>query len=144
MTKTPLSIEPPSWDDKYLIGIDELDTQHKLLIDEADRVGKWCQETQDNHLRVNMLSELASYIKFHFLSEENMMSKLNYPDYEIHKENHQKMIDMIAPKLANISIQKDGDISKDIVNLVESISEWFIYHTKVDDRLFGEYLKSID
>lgn len=79
-------------DDKYLIGIDEIDAQHReidevatLIMEARELDGRW----HHVHYIVVRLYEL---LRFHFAVEESVMRIVCFPDVEEHKLVHKDIL----------------------------------------------------
>ena len=80
--------ESITWSDSYIVGIDEIDQQHKYLfglIDESIQ----CKEEKKLQL---CLIRLYEYTKEHFKAEEHIMKIIGYSNYEQHQEQHSLLI----------------------------------------------------
>jgi len=69
------------WRDEYVLGIDEIDEQHRRLIEIANEVNtvlndQWRLDKYNQIL--NVLDELKAYTVYHFQSEEAYMGKIGY------------------------------------------------------------------
>ncbi len=84
------------WDDRYSLGIEMIDTQHKKLFYLVNKL----YDLEDGHdnreeLRV-ILYEFSDYMKTHFGDEEEYMLSINYPLLEEHKELHSDIIENLS------------------------------------------------
>ncbi|MBM7561710.1 bacteriohemerythrin [Fusibacter tunisiensis] len=87
------------WDEKYEIGIQSIDNQHKELI----RIAEDLSELLTNAIEgddiydemVRIIGELSDYTVYHFKFEENLFELLNYEFKEAHKKEHDKLISEI-------------------------------------------------
>jgi len=84
------------WDNRYEIGIEKVDEQHKKLFDLINKL----YELDDNEdtkeeLRI-ILYEFNEYMKVHFKDEENYMSSIKFPLLSEHKQLHKEIIDSLA------------------------------------------------
>ena len=76
-------------DSKYVLGIEELDSQHegieRVCIALQELVGgqeRWCQ----------LLDELYEKMRFHFYAEESIMGIFAYPESQDHRRSHQEIL----------------------------------------------------
>ena len=125
------------WDKRYLLGNETIDLQHHVFID----LLRSSSIAVDSHLNLEhtkrALEEFVLYAKFHFFSEETLMIKSNYPNYELHRKVHVQLIDTLGKKIGEYLANKEtGDA------LVEFIFEWFVVHTLHTDKEFTDYLNS--
>lgn len=93
------------WNDSLKTGINEIDLEHKALIDEYERLynstksGKGCSDFKST---VNFIE---SYINTHFANEERIQEEINY----VHREEHRKIHNEIKNEIKKfiISIKKE-------------------------------------
>jgi hemerythrin len=129
---------PLIWNDSLLTGIITIDSQHKELfrrINELlDSAGK------SKEIISQTTNFLQSYITTHFGTEENLMVKANYPEYQSHKLAHEKYA-------KDFNELKDR-IDKEGINLTLSVKmnqllvDWWINHINKVDKKMAEFLKS--
>ena len=72
------------WKDEYLIGVPEIDEQHKRLFEIAEKA---YDVLQDDYIIdkydgiVQIIDELKDYAVYHFRSEEEYLTKINYKSF---------------------------------------------------------------
>lgn len=75
------------WEDRFSVGVEYLDNQHKGLIriindlDEAQRNGA---------LIARIIGDLRAYVDEHFRDEEKQLESAGFPDLVNHKASHHK------------------------------------------------------
>lgn len=94
------------WCEKYSIGIDEIDRQHKILFDFFTQVdlaisdgGRW----PEIHFP---LVRLREYSRLHFGAEESLMRMADYPGVERHAKEHHGILQKLQ-SLENRSLHAD-------------------------------------
>jgi len=91
------------WDNRYSLGINIVDTQHKQLF---TLVGKLYALDNTKNTKEEfkiILNELSEYMKNHFKDEEEYMQFIKYPALEEHKQFHQDLIDKLAETIKSSS-----------------------------------------
>jgi hemerythrin len=84
------------WDNRYTLGIETLDTQHKKLFALVNRLYDLDEHKNTKEdLRI-ILYEFSEYMKTHFKEEEEYMSSIGYDKLYEHKELHKELIDYLA------------------------------------------------
>ena len=77
------------WKDKYKVGVELIDEQHKELFKRLSEFIQIVQSKSDWNERLDKVKEtmefMQEYVIFHFDDEEAYQEKINYPDIEIHK-----------------------------------------------------------
>lgn len=122
------------WDNTYSIGIDEIDNQHKLLIDYITLLqdaiacgGRW----SDVHFPLIQLREFA---EMHFRIEESLMSMSDYPDTANHLEAHREILRRLAG-LERSSLEKMNVAADEALFL----REWLFGHIMKADRDYARH-----
>lgn len=77
------------WTDALLIGVEELDKDHQVLISLSNKVSHLTAEDVDQ--LDDVIDELIDYTNYHFRREETVMKVCEYPDLESHSEDHQNL-----------------------------------------------------
>ncbi len=125
------------WLAEYELGIEDIDLQHHFFFNLINRFAREMRLTNDVQYQLDLMSELAAYAKFHFMSEENMMRKSEYPNFMHHKFQHMELIDSIS-RAGNQLFLTENDPNGEGVVLF--LREWFLTHTTKVDREFADYL----
>ena len=84
-----------AWRDIYSVGNEELDSQHKKmlqLITELHRALD-CGQTEQELRRI--IQEACDYAKLHFKTEESLLTSCNYPDLPEHRRVHQDYVNRV-------------------------------------------------
>jgi hemerythrin len=123
------------WHDEYLIGVDEVDVQHKRFLNLIKRTYELTGQTSENKEVSNLLDELMKYAHFHFGSEELLMETYLYPKYVEQKSEHVKITKELEAKVEEIKSNK-GNLN----NLLFYLIKWFVDHDTYFDKEFGDYV----
>lgn len=126
-----------TWDAQYELGIEDIDFQHHLFLNLINRLSDEIINCADADYRLSLISELNAYARFHFISEENMMRRENYPRLAEHRKQHRDLIDQLSAK-QNLLVIRDS--AKEADALIGFLVDWFVNHTTCEDRLFADYL----
>lgn len=126
------------WNDAYLIGIDEVDNQHKHLIEIANELfdtislpnGEYTKRMRD------VVQKLMDYTDYHFKSEEKFMKKYNYPQIAIHIAAHENFTSEMKRQTRRLSTER----VEDGLNLYSYIVNWVLNHIAKADKIWGDYV----
>ncbi|MEW8973816.1 MAG: hemerythrin family protein [Tissierellaceae bacterium] len=133
------------WKEKYKIGVDSIDDQHKELF---KHLGEFIQLVQKKDVswddRLDKVKEtldfLQGYVVFHFDDEEKFQESIDYPDIEIHKEAHRVFKEGINQY---VRIFQEGGFTKEkMQEFSAKLMTWLIMHVGKMDQKIGEYVKS--
>lgn len=120
------------WRDELKVGIEEIDEDHRALIDLINALYDVMQLGADQVQVVGLLGEIYTQIASHFALEEKLMREMRYGDYVIHKEDHDTLLD----ELREIMDEVEDDGSFDAVQLSSDLNRWFSDHfAEFDARL---------
>ena len=117
------------WTDEFSVGIEEVDSEHKELIEMINGLHDVMQVGADYVQVVELLGEIYTQIAAHFAHEEKIMRNAHYPLYEAHKEDHETLLD----DLREIMDEVEADGSFDAVALSGDLNRWFMDHFHTHD-----------
>ena len=124
------------WKDEYSVGIDSIDQQHKKLLNLINQLQTAVDYSTGEQFEREALDELVDYTKTHFTYEEGLMRDNNYPDFEPHKAQHEKMFEKVREVLAEY--EQDQDTA--MANAAEYLKDWLINHINGTDKEYSSYL----
>lgn len=135
---------PLEWNDKFCIGINEIDEQHKTFLDmlnkamEAYRKGLDTGKVyKDIELHAELLA-LRNYAFTHFSTEEAGMIKYNYSDFITHKKQH----DSFIKELFSLEDSLAENRNMTLKSIICFSWNWFKNHIVESDMKFGEFIKN--
>lgn len=125
------------WRDRYRLGVDEMDDEHKILIEKINTLVSGINEGQALASLKKAFTDLADYTTEHFRDEENFMASIGYPQLPNHKIIHRKLLDQVA---AFGSRFDDGSLNTS--ELVAFLNDWLIKHILGVDMRYAEFHKT--
>lgn len=118
------------------VGFDQIDGEHRvqvgLLSALRDAVAEGRAETEVNEI----LEQLIDYTKVHFMSEELLMRLYEYPRYEAHVAEHDRMVEQIEQAQERY---QSGDAATTTETLDATLAG-LVGHIGSSDRTLGGYL----
>lgn len=124
------------WNSNYKMGIPELDEQHKTLFNiylKLDEIYKSGFSPNNDYIW-SVLTQLKSYARKHIITEENILRKASYPEYEEQCNNHELFLRMIHQFTVELSYENPLIIE----NLLLFVKKWLISHILKEDRKYKE------
>lgn len=123
------------WSQGLSVGVADIDEQHQHLVRMLDvlRAAKDCDERDGLVFRA--IGELKAYIQTHFSLEEGYMARLNYPDAETHRDEHQEFIRHV--KAFEYACHASFAPYSETVRF---LSSWLVKHIKRTDKKLGDFL----
>lgn len=123
-----------TWDEKYVLGIEDIDEQHKRLFDivgEAYALLKNEFYIDKYDKIIELIEELKDYTVFHFDYEEEYMKKIGYKKYFSHIVEHKDFVD----KVNGLDLKKiDANQDEYILSILEFAVEWIDIHIMQKDK----------
>ena len=124
------------WKTTNCVGLKEIDEQHKELFSIADELRIAIKDGKSNEIISGSVYRLFEYTQYHFSLEEKLMAEDNYPNFEMHKNQHQKL--MVRVK----ELQKDivPDDFRSSLLVLELLIQWIQNHILEDDRNYANFV----
>jgi hemerythrin len=129
-------------DSRYSVGIEAIDEQHKQLI-------SMCHILHLNHQKKdeisrdffrNCVSSLVNFLQYHFFSEEQLLSRIAYPEFRTHQEEHKKAIEFLNRHLMYLGTSEEARI-KESIPLFYTL---LLNHITVCDRRYAAYVHTMN
>lgn len=127
-----------AWQERYSVGIREIDEQHKQLINLINELNDAMLAGKGKEALLSVLNKLASYCVSHFSTEERLFDTHAYPETEDHKDRHNKMTAKVNALLDEVKNGK-GRISIEVMNFLKN---WLDKHILETDMKYVPYLSS--
>lgn len=128
----------PQFDAKFVVGIEQVDREHRRLFEIAARVydGLGASDEAAQAVTRAAVAELLDYTATHFKSEEGLMEAAGYPDLEEHRNQHRHLLAQARDMEMRAEI---GDQYMP-VELSHFIYRWLVEHIEASDRKFGDFV----
>jgi hemerythrin len=124
------------WTESLSVGIQEIDEQHKVLINLINRL---FDETIVNQAAVGVteqiLDELIQYTIVHFAVEESLFRIFDYPGIDSHMSRH---VDLKAQVLELQKKIKQGQAVNS--DLLLFLKKWLTNHILQEDKQYAPFL----
>jgi len=133
MTSPPLK-----WDNSYLIGIEELDFEHKQLIEDINFLHKELAEHDEKSNIERCLGDIFARMQAHFALEEHVMMAHDYPSYDEHKREHDDLLESYTESMLNF-LNAPGTDSGELVE--SELNHWIVDHILTSDKRMSAMIK---
>jgi len=125
------------WDDNYRTGVDEIDHDHKGLVNLINDLYEAMQDGSGGALLLPIFSALKHYTEDHFAKEERYMIECEAPDQSKHFQEHKRM----AETLADLeSRHRHGEAAISLQTLT-FLRDWLRNHICVVDQAMAAKIK---
>lgn len=125
------------WTDELSVGIQEIDEQHKILVNLINRLFDETVLNEANPSVIDqILYELIEYTVVHFAIEESLFRMFDYPEIDTHIGHHHDL------KTQVFDLQKKIKLDPSIVNteLLIFLKKWLENHIQQEDKLYASFL----
>jgi hemerythrin len=117
------------WRDEYCTGISDIDYDHEQMIELINSLYILLENQSEKQRILNCLGDIYANIATHFMLEELTMKKNDYDQYELHKSDHNQLLDDIYDIKENF--EKSDRLNNQ--DLEDKMDNWFIIHFKTHD-----------
>ncbi|MDQ2105534.1 bacteriohemerythrin [Azospirillum isscasi] len=123
------------WSRWMSVGIEELDEDHRVLVDIVNKLGAVESRGSPDIIEA-ILDELIHYTKDHFAREEAHMAEANYPTFTAHKALHDALTRNVESYRERFHAQRDTITGDEVF---EFCADWLGKHILKEDTRFGAY-----
>lgn len=117
------------WSEKFNIGIDVIDNQHRQILDYINALEKIRATGAAREQIKDVFDDLIDYTQSHFSFEENLLAQVNYQFLPSHRSIHE----LFVKRLKDFRQRFDnGESVED--DLHRLLSKWLINHIQHDDQ----------
>lgn len=124
------------WKEEYSVNIREIDIQHQKLVAMLNGLYESLKKGEGLEALGATLSELVSYTKTHFATEERLMKTHAYPGYLSHKDKHEKMTNRVIEYAKKYEA---GEIRSPI-EISNFLKDWLKKHIMQTDMDYSAFL----
>jgi len=123
------------WKPAYETGVPEIDTQHKVLFDNINRLGKLLDKAEVDRAEADyLLKFLENYAEQHFKGEESCMARYRCPAHNRNKEEHAQFRTILGFAIGQYETATTPKVV--LTRLHDSMVWWISNHIlKVDVQL---------
>jgi hemerythrin len=127
-------MEPPRiWSSVHLVGIEVIDEQHAHLASLMDTLFTMLKAGADQGTARGQLNEIVRYARFHFATEEELMTTDQIDDLVPHRNAHQRLLEDIE----KLDLPDDNS---GISLILRYLQEWLFRHIDGCDRQLADAL----
>jgi hemerythrin len=124
------------WTNTYSVGVPQFDVHHKQLFQFINDLHEAMKTGHAKERMARTLQNLIGYTQMHFNAEEEAMISANYPQFAVHKAEHDKFRAKVN------AFQKDFEagVAAISVELMEFLNGWLVNHIMKTDKQYGPVL----
>ena len=126
------------WTDKYSVGIQEVDDQHKRLVELVNDLYEAMTAGRGSEVLGTVFNTLLAYTRTHFAEEEKLMQQCGFPGFSEHKQLHERLTQQVI----DLGEQFREGKSSLTVHVATFLKDWLVKHIQGTDRKYVPFLKS--
>ena len=133
------------WEDRYAIGVELIDNQHKALFHHTtEGLLSFIQASEIHNHKYHCISTitfLKSYVVQHFKDEEEYQLSIKYAGYEVHKQQH---VNLAREVIEYEKLLAKSNFSLPVIKrFMAFVLRWLMHHVAEEDRKIGESASTI-
>jgi hemerythrin len=131
------------WNDSLLTGVDEIDRQHRILVNTLNEVAARVSEYSGDRRIDQVTRDLLAFAAYHFETEEQLMALHGYDAAEpeearLHNLQHLGFSERV---IALRAAAEDGKPAS-LAAFLGFLKGWLINHIGTTDQRLGDFIRS--
>ena len=118
------------WLDLYTTGIPSIDRQHEHLTDQLNGLNEAHRAGKGHEVILFRLDQLIEAVLEHFTAEEALMREKSYPDFDLHKAEH----DFLSAQVGQFRQEFAAGTTDLSDSMMDYLRDWLRDHILVSDR----------
>ena len=127
-----MSVKKLEWEEKYSVGVEEIDNQHKRMFAVINELLDAINNNNTEEHIGNIIDGLVKYKIFHFATEEKYFKEFNYDGTVEHVTKHKEFND----NLVKIKEKYPKPTVEFAFELLDFLEDWLINHLMVMDQKY--------
>lgn len=125
------------WSDELKVGIEEIDEQHRWLVEQTNILHDALARDSEAGILGEILECLVDYTMNHFIVEEELFSRLGYPEGEAHKAQHDRFCSRVMDLLQRHEAGETVGLQA-----LELLKNWLVHHILTVDKAYVEHFRA--
>lgn len=137
------SAAPIHWQASFATGVDEIDEQHRILINTLNGANNLLTDASSLQVLDQITKDLLSYALYHFEAEEELMHASGYAEampeeMRQHLDEHRKFSATVVG--VREKIQGGHRVPRD--ELLSFLNNWLVDHILQTDKKLGTFMSA--
>ncbi|MBR9868852.1 MAG: hemerythrin family protein [Oceanospirillales bacterium] len=130
-----------------VVGLDFMNHDHAAAAEQINQLDQLIQQThkgdRESQQQIEpLLKEIYAHSKNHFAHEEAEMVRVNFPAYECHKGEHERVLEELAQILLQWQKNQNTDLLDDF--LKTTLCHWLVNHISTMDNVTAMFVGRYD
>ena len=119
--------------DAHLLGVAEIDEQHRQLVRLVNRLNRAVNGDEDAGEVADLFAQLFEATRLHFDTELRYMQQYAYPATAVHDHEHKRLLDDLSRMASETTPGNE-------LLILQRVKDWMLDHIHGPDRQLGHYL----
>jgi hemerythrin len=115
-----------------------MDDQHGILMDTLNVLRQQLARGNGSARLNEQMARLVEFADMHFGCEESLLRRYRFPDLEMHRAAHEKLIDQIKRAARCAGFGDDAELHR----MLGFVRGQYLEHVEGPDREYGEWLNA--
>jgi|TARA_Y100000310_G_scaffold295298_1_gene326496 hemerythrin len=125
------------WSDRFSVGVAVLDDQHSTLVGMINKLIDTPNVPSNSAVITELLDGMIQYAITHFETEEGLMRRHTYPDFESQKEQH---VEFMQSTAEFCKVEEDTVVVHDFSDsILTYLRDWWTNHILIDDMKYKSF-----
>jgi len=126
------------WTDDLILGIEEIDRQHRAMFEHFNQLSLACHGTGAGPLLMH-LESLETLIALHFETEERLMVEWDYPAIDIQRSEHEQFARSIGE--VRLMARTEGPSRVLGAKVAGNMVQWIVRHIRHHDTQLVRFIQ---
>jgi hemerythrin len=127
------------WNDRLSVGVAALDADHKKMVEIINELYDAILAGSGREKLDGLLDRLMDYARYHFVREEELFAKTEYPDAAAHKREHEEMAAWIN---TTCKLHRGSTIPAPSLEVMIRLKDYFFDHILSSDQKYVPHIKA--
>ena len=128
------------WQDKYDLGVGEMNDEHKTLIHKMNGLHDLNESGASKNKIIEAYDDFTAYTIKHFTDEEQYMESIDFPGLATHKLIHKGLLEKVVAFGNDFKGSSTGKFDD---NFFSFLNVWLASHICGIDMKYGEHSKIV-
>jgi len=130
------------WRKGMSVSNDVIDHDHFFMINFLNTIELAFQSPEEKDILIEVFEQLHEYALGHFMREESIQRKIEYPQSLKHKNCHKNLLNELEAKIKQIKeLKSTEEIIKFAPEILSFLHDWLISHVLNEDLKLKPFLE---